>query len=85
MEPCVWLRNGRPCWGHFERDLFADFGGATGVARVMTGPGKVQTFMEKEPRKVAAYVWECLEYRRTEAPDLIPYVSRQELEPPGSG
>ena len=60
--------------------MFADFGGATGVARVMTGPGKVQKFMEQEPRKVAAYVWECLEYRRTEAPDLIPYVSRQELE-----
>ena len=36
----------------YERDMFADFGGATGVARVMTGPGKVQTFMEQEPRKV---------------------------------
>ena len=33
--------------------MFADFGGATGVARVMTGPGKVQTFMEQEPRKVS--------------------------------
>ena len=66
-------------------DLFADFGGATGVARVMTGPGKVPTFTEQEPRKVAAYVWECLEYRRTEAPYLIPYVSRQELAATGSG
>ena len=36
--------------------------------------GLIQTFMEQEPRRVAAYVWECLEYRRTEAPDLIPYV-----------
>jgi hypothetical protein len=60
----------------YERDLFADFWGATGVARVMTGPGKVQTFMEQEPRKVAAYVWECLEYQGTVTPDLIPYVSR---------
>ena len=50
--------------------MFAAFGGATGEARVMTGPGKVQTFMEQdwiglhqEPRKVAAYVWAnlCME------------------------
>jgi hypothetical protein len=35
--------------------------------------------MDQNPRKVAAFVWECLEYRRIEAPDLLPYSSREEL------
>jgi hypothetical protein len=28
---------------------------------VMKTPGKVNAFMEQEPRKVAAFVWECME------------------------
>jgi hypothetical protein len=43
------------------------------MSRVMKTPGKVNAFMEQEPRKVAAFVGECLEYRQFEAPDLLPY------------
>jgi hypothetical protein len=63
----------------YESSLFARFGGVTGVARSMATPGRVRSFMDQEPRKIAAYVWECLEYRRHESPDLIPYAPRQEL------
>jgi hypothetical protein len=30
------------------------------VTRCVKTPGKVSAFMEQEPRKVAAFVWECL-------------------------
>jgi hypothetical protein len=46
----------------------------------MKTPGKVNAFMEQEPRKVAAFVWECMEYRQLEAPDLLPYFTREEAE-----
>ena len=38
---------------------------------------KVSAFMDQEPRKVAVFVSECLDYRRFEAPDLHPYVTRE--------
>jgi hypothetical protein len=58
----------------YEDALFTDFGGVSRVSRVMKTPGKVNAFiMEQEPRKVAAFVWECMEYRQFEAPDLLPY------------
>jgi hypothetical protein len=47
---------------------------------VLSSPGKVNAFMEQEPRKVAAFVWECMEYRQFEAPDLLPYFTREEAE-----
>jgi hypothetical protein len=34
--------------------------------------------MEREPRKVAAFVWECMEYRQFEAPYTLPYFTREE-------
>ena len=42
--------------------------------------GKVGAFMDQEPRKVAAFVSECLDYRRFEAPDLHPYVTSETLQ-----
>ena len=35
--------------------------------------GRVSAFMNQSPRKVAAFVSECLDYRRFEASDLLPY------------
>jgi hypothetical protein len=64
----------------YEQSLFADFGGVSRVARVMSAPGKVSAFLNQEPSKVAAFVWECMEYRRYEAPDLVPYAAREDLE-----
>ena len=29
---------------------------------------------------MAAFVWECMQYRRYEAPDLLPYVAHAEIE-----
>ena len=36
--------------------------------------------MNQNPRKVAAFVSECLDYRRLEASDLLPYATRETLE-----
>jgi hypothetical protein len=36
--------------------------------------------MEQEHRKVAAFVWECLDYRQFEAPDLLPYFTTEEAD-----
>jgi hypothetical protein len=41
--------------------------------------------MEQEPRKVAAFVWECMKYRQFEAPDLLPCFIREEAEQLESG
>ena len=52
---------------------------------------KVSAFMNQNPRKVAAFVSECLDYRRFEASnkqtnknlrssDLLPYATRETLE-----
>ena len=46
----------------------------------MKFPGKVSAFMDQEPRKVAAFVSECLDYRRFEASDLHPYVTSETLQ-----
>ena len=35
---------------------------------------------DQEPRKVAAFVSECLDYTRFEAPDLHPYVTSETLQ-----
>jgi len=43
-------------------------------------PGNVSAFMDQDPRKVAAFVSECLDYRRFEAPDLHPYVTSEMLQ-----
>jgi hypothetical protein len=64
----------------YEDALFTDFGGVSRVSRVMKTPGKVSAFIEQEPRKVAAFVWACVEYRQFEAPDLLPYFTRDEAE-----
>jgi hypothetical protein len=51
------------------------------MSRVTKTPGKVNAFMEQESRKrVAAFVWECMEYRQFEAPDLLPYFTREEAD-----
>jgi len=42
--------------------------------------GKVSAFMDQDPRKVVAFVSECLDYRRFEAPDLVPYATRETLQ-----
>ena len=45
----------------------------------MRPPGKVNAFMN--PRKVAAFVSDCLDYRCFEASDLLPsYATRETLE-----
>ena len=64
----------------YETALFSKFGGVSRVARSMKFPGKVSAFMDQEPRKVAAFVSECLDYRRFEAPDLHPYVTSETLQ-----
>lgn len=64
----------------YESVLFAGFGGVSRVSRTMRTPGKIKAFMEQDPKHVAAFVWECLEYRRFEVPDLLPYVTRQEAD-----
>ena len=50
-------------------------------------PGKVSAFMDQDPRKVAAFVSECLqlEYSRFDAPDLHPYVTSGTLQELGLG
>ena len=48
-------------------------------------PGKVSAFMDQDPRKVAAFVSECLDYRRFDAPDLYPYVTSETLQELGLG
>ena len=64
----------------YEDALFSKFGGVSRVARPMKLPGKVSTFMNQDPRKVAAFVSDCLDYRRFEAPDLHPYVTSETLQ-----
>ena len=60
--------------------LFSNFGGVSRAARSMRPSGKVSAFMNQNPRKVAAFVSECLDYRRFEASDLLPYATRETLE-----
>lgn len=64
----------------YEQSLFAKFGGVAQAPRIMTTPGKMSAFMNQEPRQVAAFVWECMHYRRHESPDLVPYAAHAELE-----
>jgi hypothetical protein len=60
----------------YENALLTDFGGVYQVSRLMNTPGKVSAFMEQMPQKVAAFVWEWMEYRQFDAPDLLPYFTR---------
>jgi hypothetical protein len=39
--------------------------------------------LNQDPKQVAAFVSECLDYRRFEAPDLDPYVTRETLQEMG--
>ena len=65
----------------YEEALFSNFGGVSRAARSMRPSGKVSAFMNQNPRKVAAFVsLECLDYRRFEASDLLPYATRETLE-----
>ena len=59
----------------YEEALFSNFGGVSRAARSMRPSGKVSAFMNQNPRKVAAFVSECLDYRRFEASDLLPYAT----------
>jgi hypothetical protein len=63
--------------------LFAAFGGVSQVAKSVRLPGKMSAFLNQDPRQVAAFVSECLDYRRFEAPDLDPYVTRETLQEMG--
>ena len=63
-----------------EEALFSNFGGVSRAARSMRPSGKVSAFMNQNPRKVAAFVSECLDYRHFEASDLLPYATRETLE-----
>ena len=64
----------------YEEALFSNFGGVSRAAQSMRPSGKVSAFMNQNPRKVAAFVSECLDYRRFEASDLLPYATRETLE-----
>jgi hypothetical protein len=65
-----------------EHTLFAGFGGVSQVAKSVRLPGKMSAFLNQDPKQVAAFVSECLDYRRFEAPDLDPYVTRETLQEP---
>ena len=60
-------------------DLFAPLGGIEQAARSVKAPGQFSAFMDQNPQSVAAFVWECMQHRRHEAPDLLPYAPREEL------
>lgn len=59
----------------YKDDLFAEYGGIERAASTMKHvPGKLREFMDQEPAlQVAKFVFECLEFRRHEAEDLVPY------------
>ena len=64
----------------YEDALFSKVGGVPRIARSVKLPGKVIAFTDQDPRKVAAFVSECLDYRRFEAPDLHPYLTSEMLQ-----
>ena len=45
----------------YEEALFSNFGGVSRAARSMRPSGQVSAFMNQNPRKVAAFVSECLD------------------------
>ena len=47
----------------YENALFSKLGGVSRGARSIKFPGKVSAFMDQEPKEVAAFVSECLDYR----------------------
>ena len=53
----------------YEEALFSNFGGVSRAARSMRPSGKVSAFMNQNPRKVAAFVSECLDYTNYQLPD----------------
>ena len=69
----------------YEEALFSNFGGVSRAARSMRPSGKVSAFINQNPRKVAAFLSECLDSRRFEASDLLPYATRETLEELGLG
>ena len=68
----------------FQRTLFARFGTtlSEAVRQLKHVPGKVSEFMDQEPRRVARFVSECFQHRRYDAPDLLPYFSREDMGGP---
>ena len=64
----------------YEQSLFTAFGGISQTPRSMIIQGKMSAFMNQDPKQVAAFVWECMQYRQYEATDLIPYSAPAELE-----
>jgi hypothetical protein len=58
--------------------------GSTEVASSVRLPGRLSAFLNKNPIQVATFVSECLDYRRLEAPDLDPYVTRGNTAGDGS-
>jgi hypothetical protein len=65
----------------YEHTLFAGFGGVSQLAKSVRLPGKMSAFLNQDPKQVAAS--ECLDYRRFEAPDLDPCVTRETLQEMG--
>jgi hypothetical protein len=64
----------------YEHTLFTGFGGVSQVAKSVRLPGNMSAFLNQDPKQVAAFVSECLDYRRFEAPDLDPFVTRETLQ-----
>ena len=54
-------------------------GGIDKAAPSVKAPGQFSACMDQHPQQVAAFVWECMQHRRHEAPDLLPYAPRDEL------
>jgi len=65
----------------YAATLFQKFGGVAATAsQVARNPRVFRDFMDQEPAsQVARFVYECSEYRRNEAVDLLPYFDRNEV------
>ena len=48
----------------YEQSLFTAFGGISQTPRSMIIQGKMSAFMNQDPKQVAAFVWECMQYRQ---------------------
>ena len=65
----------------YAATLFQKFGGVAATAsQVVRNPRVFRDFMDQEPAsQVARFVYECSEYRRNEAVDLLPYFGRNDV------
>ena len=64
----------------YEEALFSNLGGVSRAARSMRPSRKVSAFMNQNPRRVAAFVSECLDYVRFAGSDLLFYATRETPE-----